>query len=101
MSDQLFLPLDNLAEKKMNPFFNPTSDESEIINTLHQSLQSEFALIRMTSTMLEKSIIDASDSIRFILSESRIGDFSQIDQGEKIFGEAIVLTEEVTKKNQS
>jgi len=100
VSDQLFLPFDNLAEKKMNPFFNPTSGESEIINTLHQSLQSEFALIRMTFTMLDKYTIDASDSIRFILSESRIVDFSQIDQGEKIFGDAIVLTEEGYKESK-
>ena len=84
----------------MNPFFIPTPDETEIINALHQSLQSEFALIRMTFTMLEKSIIDASESIRFILSEAKIVDFSEINQGEQVLADAVVLTAEGYKEFQ-
>ena len=84
----------------MNPFFIPTPDETEIINALHQSLQSEFALIRMTFTMLEKSIIDASESIRFILSEAKIVDFSEINQGEQVLADAVVLTAEGYKESK-
>jgi len=98
--NQLYLSFDDTTEKRINPFFIPTSYETEIINALHQSLQSEFALIRMTSTMLEKSIIDASESIRFILSEAKIVDFSEINQGEKVLADAVVLTAEGYKESK-
>ncbi|SPY20943.1 Uncharacterised protein [Paenibacillus polymyxa] len=54
----------------MNPYFLPNVEEQIKIQLIQQYCRNEFALIRMTSTMLEKSIIDASGPLRTILKDN-------------------------------
>ena len=77
----------------MNPYFLPNLTEEKLIETIHSYSRSDFALIRITETMLDKSIIDASDSIRLILKESNLVSFDEIDQGEKVFRNALIVAQ--------
>jgi len=86
----------------MNTFFLPNSTEEALIQTVQKYCRNEFALIRMTETMLDKSIIDASDAIRIIMRESGIIDYSDISQGVKVMKRAIILRDgEITEEDVS
>lgn len=86
----------------MNPFFKPTPEETEVIEYINKFNLNEFALIRITSTMYEKSIIDASGNIRKILFEKGLIDFKEISKGgEKEFKQAIILTNQVIETKAS
>lgn len=78
----------------MNNLFIPSELENRLIARIQSYHRGEFALIRMTSTMLLKSIIDASFSIRSILKEGGVVDFSKIEQGKenKIYSESVMLS---------
>lgn len=61
--------------------FIPTKKEQELINAIQKIYNSEYVLIRLTPTMLKKSIIDASSLIRNLLRKNDIVDFNTILQG--------------------
>ena len=77
----------------MNPYFLPNETEEKLIEIIHSYSRSEFALIRITKTMIDKSIIDASDSIRLILKDSSLVSFDDIDQGEKVFRSVLIFSQ--------
>jgi len=65
----------------MNPYFLPNEEEQIKIQLIQQYCRNEFTLIRMTSTMLEKSIIDASGPLRTILKDNDIVNYDNVLQG--------------------
>lgn len=65
----------------MNPYFLPKHNEQMMIQLIQKYCRYEFALIRMTETMLKKSTIDASGPLRNILRESQIVDYNNVLQG--------------------
>jgi len=84
----------------MNLNFFPNKFEQEIIDKIQDINTDDFALIRMTETMLKKSIIDASLQIRNILEERGIASYSEIKQGEKIMNHAYILTSDGWKNEK-
>lgn len=76
-----------------NALFQPSVRESEIIAAIHKNWSKDYALIRVTDTMFDKSIIDASFQIREILRDGNIVDFNLIQQGEKLLLSVNILTE--------
>ena len=76
----------------MNTLFEPTKKELDLIIELREIIKFDFSYFRMTETMVKKSIIDASFSIRNILKENNIIDFEDIDQGEILFRECLILS---------
>ena len=73
--------------------FTPTEAEKVRVNQILDHIDSEYRLIRITETMYEKSIIDASKSISRLLFEHDYCDYSSIAQGpeNKIIKAAIIL----------
>ena len=73
--------------------FIPNGIEEELINKITKRVRTEFALIRLTETMLDKSTIDASAPFRNL----GIVDYSSLRQGEehKKIVEAIMLTKTI------
>lgn len=61
--------------------FTPNSNEEKYIDVLDSSTHGEFVLIRMTPTMLKKSIIDASHPLRLLLKDNLGIDYSTLEQG--------------------
>ncbi|AVL02145.1 MvaI/BcnI family restriction endonuclease [Pediococcus pentosaceus] len=61
--------------------FKPNNAESEIINLIQDNVNSEYALIRITKTMMSKSIMDASALIREIFKFGNVVDYENIKQG--------------------
>lgn len=59
----------------------PNDKEMKKLEELIAVNSAEYALIRLTPTMLQKSIIDASYFVRLILRENDIVDYDQIEQG--------------------
>lgn len=78
----------------MNPLFLPTKLEKELIQIVQNYCRNEFALIRMTDTMFEKSIIDASEEMRLFLKAENIVNFEEINQGEKRMRDSTILLSE-------
>lgn len=78
----------------MNPIFLPNEEEEDLIKIIHKYNRNEFALIRMTETMMKKSIIDASYEIREILKLYGIIDYKNIEKGQKEIRDAVVLLED-------
>lgn len=76
----------------MNDFFLPNEAESRLIQLIQKYCRNEFALIRMTDTMLKKSIIDASEDFRVILREKNIVDYRNINKGEKIYSPSVIIS---------
>ncbi len=86
----------------LNNHFIRTKTELKKINLIQEYLREEFTVIRMTNTMLEKSIIDVSNYLRRILKNKNIVDYSKIKQGEKLEKFVLILhDEELIKKNVS
>lgn len=91
-----------LSSKFMNPLFRPTEREVEVVEFINNYNLNEFALIRMTETMLDKSIIDANESFRNLLFEKNMIDFNDIiPGGAKGFKNAIILTDRVDETKAS
>ncbi|WP_214708262.1 MULTISPECIES: MvaI/BcnI family restriction endonuclease [unclassified Exiguobacterium] len=78
----------------MNPLFLPTDFEKSLIQIIQNYCRHEFALVRMTDTMLKKGIIDASEEIRLFLKTESIIDFEEIIQGEKRMRNSTILLSE-------
>ncbi len=77
----------------MNPLFKPNQEESEIIELINNYNHNEFALIRMTETMIDKSIIDASEGLRKILFANKLIDFNGlIPGGAKEYKKSIIVS---------
>lgn len=77
----------------MNPLFKPTEAESNVIEYINNYNLNEFALIRMSETMIDKSIIDASDGLRKILFDNKLIDFkSLIPGGPKEYKSSIIVS---------
>ncbi|MEH0153598.1 MvaI/BcnI family restriction endonuclease [Limibacter armeniacum] len=88
----------------MNPFFIPNEGEERLIEIIQKYCREEFSLIRMTETMLKKSIIDASGELREILKQGRVVDFStmpQGDEGKVYYNTAILSQSEVAEQRTS
>jgi hypothetical protein len=61
--------------------FTPDEIEEQYIDILDNSTHGEIVLIRMTPTMLNKSIIDASHPLRLLLKENLDIDFKPMGRG--------------------
>lgn len=77
---------------RINSYFLPKEEEFKKINLIQNYLREEFAFIRMTETMLDKSIMDASYYLRKILKESNTIDYFTIEQGEKFIKNTFILS---------
>ncbi|MDR7871322.1 MAG: MvaI/BcnI family restriction endonuclease [Tissierellaceae bacterium] len=84
-----------------NPLFLPNTTENNMIQVIQKYHRNEFALIRMTSTMINKSIIDASNPLRSILKENGIFDYDSIKQGDKKFIKGLILYEDINEHKVS
>lgn len=77
--------------KTINKKFLPNEIELKKINLIQKYYRKEFALVRISKTMLNKSIIDASYLVRKILKEGNIIDYSKTKYPDKILKKAIIL----------
>lgn len=86
----------------MNPLFVPTNEESEVVEFINNYNLNEFALIRMTSTMIEKSIIDASEGLRKILFDKKFINFKDlIPGGTKEYKNALIIADSIVETKAS
>lgn len=83
----------------MNKNFLPNKEEKILLPIIQKYLRQDFALIRMTKTMLNKGIIDASFEIRDILKSANIVDYESLDknQDNKIVSTVLYLENGVFK----
>jgi hypothetical protein len=65
----------------MRVLHQPDEAEQGIIDDLLEQFRFEFVPVRLSKTMLEKSIIDARDPIRHLLIRAGIVDFAALGQG--------------------
>ena len=85
----------------MNRFFIPNEEEETLIEKILQLYREEFVLIRMTETMLDKSIIDANEKLRKILRNSSIVDFDDIEKEQKMFQTSVLIANETIELKTS
>lgn len=83
--------------------FNPNPREQLLIQKILKVHSEEYALVRLTRTMLHKSIIDASALIRGILKEGGIIDYAHVERGPggKIMKEVILLSSDIKTEQGS
>lgn len=76
--------------------FIPNQEETKLLSKIINVYNGEYTLIRLTPTMLEKSIIDAGQDFRSLLSDNDILDYYSIIPGEdKLFPDSVFITSEV------
>ncbi len=76
--------------------FTPNANELNLISIITKYYRGDYALLRFTPTMLNKSIIDASGNIRNLLKNNNLIDYDNIAPGgEKIFLYGSLITNEV------
>lgn len=63
--------------------FTPYSDEIEVINLIHKYRNEDYALLRMTFTMIDKNNLDANGILRDLLSSWGIVQYDQMMNGGK------------------
>lgn len=63
--------------------FTPYADESEIINRIQRYRNEEYALLRMTFTMIDKNNLDANGILRDLLYHWKLVDYDALDHGGK------------------
>ncbi|MFK4896912.1 MvaI/BcnI family restriction endonuclease [Lactococcus petauri] len=84
--------------------FKPYQDELQIINRIHKFNNSEYTMIRLTKTMIDKNIIDANAFVRDLLSKYSLVDYTQLQWGGqnkiKLTGN-LILNNESIKINMS
>ena len=86
----------------MNSLFIPSYDELELIKQIKVNLKSDFTCFRITSTMINKSIIDASYPFREILKNNKIVNYNNIAPGKKEYQECIIIDQrDIHKTNTS
>lgn len=61
--------------------FTPYSDEADVINMIHRFRNEDYALIRMTYTMIDKNNVDANGILRDLLFNWGLVDYEQLDNG--------------------
>lgn len=61
--------------------FVPYPDEMSIINRIHKIRSNEYALLRLTKTMIDKNNLDANDILRSLLLNEGIVDYEQLEHG--------------------
>ncbi|MCH1941643.1 MvaI/BcnI family restriction endonuclease [Holdemania massiliensis] len=61
--------------------FTPYSDEANVINMIRRFRNEEYALIRMTYTMIDKNNLDANGILRDLLFNWGLVDYEQLDHG--------------------
>ncbi|MED3910568.1 MvaI/BcnI family restriction endonuclease [Peribacillus simplex] len=82
--------------------FIPKEREQVLLEKLTTIAHREYVLIRLTSTMLKKSIIDASASIRTLLKSQDLVDYDRMIPGEdKIILKTKVLTSKLNETKAS
>lgn len=80
--------------------FVPNKIEQEKINAIQKVYNKDYALVRLTTTMLNKSIIDASYLIRNLLKRNGIVNFDYIQQGPeyKVVKESVIIRGSIETK---
>ncbi|MEK5234759.1 MvaI/BcnI family restriction endonuclease [Paenibacillus sp. FSL L8-0470] len=63
--------------------FTPYDDEIKVINKIHKYNNNEYALLRLTPTMIEKNNIDANVLFRDLLFNKNIVDYETLPNGAK------------------
>ncbi len=63
--------------------FTPYSDETNVINMIHKYRNEDYALIRMTYTMIGKNNLDANGILRDLLFDNGLVDYEQLEHGGK------------------
>lgn len=83
--------------------FIPNQLELELIEKITKHHPKEYSVVRLTPTMLHKSIIDAGESIRKILKNGSIIDYDTLDKGvaNKVIQETILITDKIFTLNGS
>lgn len=78
--------------------FVPNLQEQNLIGKITKIFPHEYALIRLTPTMLHKSIIDASAIVRTILRRGNVIDYDSVYLGPegKIINEVLILTNHIS-----
>jgi len=61
--------------------FIPYPDEAKMISNIHKIRNDEYALLRLTYTMIEKNNLDANGIFREILLAADIVDYDELDSG--------------------
>ncbi len=76
--------------------FTPNAEEQKMIEQVLRFHPDEYVVVRLTPTMLTKSIIDASGLIKNLLKQGNVVDYSNIDQGpeHKIIKDVVFLSNE-------
>lgn len=82
--------------------FKPNHLEEKFLEEINKIAHLEFALVRLTHTMLKKSIIDASASIRQVLSNYGLVDYQKLIPGQdKVLSKAKILTSTIEEEKVS
>lgn len=77
--------------------FIPNKEETALLSEIIKVYPKEYCLIRLTSTMLDKSIIDAGQDIRNLLKENKILDYSSvIPGGDKHMLNALLISDDIS-----
>ena len=63
--------------------FTPYSDETNVINMIRKYRNEDYALIRMTYTMIDKNNLDANGILRDLLFDNGLVDYEQLEHGGK------------------
>lgn len=63
--------------------FIPYKDEAERISMIHKYNDEDYALIRMTPTMIEKNNLDANGILRDLLHKHNLVDYENLEHGAK------------------
>ena len=61
--------------------FSPYSDESKIINMIRKYRNEDYALIRMSYTLIDKNNLDANGILRDLLLNWNLVDYNQLENG--------------------
>lgn len=80
----------------MNTCFVPDNKEQQIMQFIQKYSRNDFALIRITPTMVNKSIIDASEMFRIILKDNCIINYDTLIKKE--FKETYLFIENKIEK---
>lgn len=64
--------------------FTPYSDEANVINMIRRYRNEDYALIRMTYTMIDKNNLDANGILRDLLFNWGLVDYEQLDNGGRL-----------------
>lgn len=76
--------------------FIPNFQESTLLSKIVSTYSGEYTLLRFTPTMLEKSIIDASQPIRTLFKDNNIINYDDIiPGGEKYFIDGLLITNDI------